>query len=124
MSTWRRAPVYVETHDLCRWLLERQSHGAGFLLPRLCDEALELLGTLAAALTFPAERSLTLHQADRRVVRLRVFTRLAAEAGALRPTGARYVASVLDRIGRMIGGWSRSLHHPQPPATRPTGDTL
>jgi len=126
VNTWRRAPLYVETHDLCRWLVERQAdRPSSLLLHRLCQEALELLAAIAAALTFPAPRPIALHQADERVVRLRVFVRLAVDSGDLRPNAARYLAAILDRVGRMLGGWSRHLDRsrPRPAVDSSSGDT-
>ncbi len=108
--SWRRAPLYIDCHELCRWVLERRSGGSpDSLLERICTESLDLLGAVANALSFPARRSQTLETADEIVARLRVFVRIASELGVIRPTGCRFLTASLDRIGRMIGGWSRSM---------------
>ncbi len=109
--TWRRAPLYVDTHDLAVWLAMRSDRSGSTcgLLAVLQDEARELVADIAVALSFPEDRQAAIRSADQHAARLRVFNRLAREVGVLRPNRVRHVAARLDRIGRMLGGWSRSL---------------
>ncbi|MBK8979837.1 MAG: hypothetical protein IPM29_28400 [Planctomycetes bacterium] len=117
--TWRRATLYVDCHDLCRWLgAQRPGAPAGSVVARLFDESIELLGDVACALSFPSRRRAELDRADGHIARLRVFGRLAAELGEWPPARARHLAGRLDVIGRMVGGWSRSMHAASPPALR------
>lgn len=111
---WRRAPLYVDCHDLARWLHERRlAAAADTMLGRLADEASILLSSVACALSFPDDRGTSLLAADRSVVRLRVHVRLAVEVGSLRPNAQRFLTAQLDRIGRQIGGWRRHAAEPR-----------
>ncbi|MCA8957319.1 MAG: hypothetical protein KDC87_14690 [Planctomycetes bacterium] len=101
------APLYVVAHDLCRWLHGRQAPGDA--LRRARELALTLVGEVALALTFPKRRPDHLIAADETVVRLRCTLRVARDAGDLPANATRYAIAELDRIGRMLGGWQRSL---------------
>jgi hypothetical protein len=115
---WKRAPLYVDCHDLARWLHERLlDTAADALLVRIASDASDLLASIVCALSFPEDRMASLHTADRLVVRLRVLVRLAVELGSLRPNAQRFLTAQLDRIGRQIGGWRR--HAGEPPRSRP-----
>lgn len=117
--SWRDAPLYVEAHDLARWLLERTrswpSPGGEQLARAVGEAALELLTTVALALTFPATRGEHLEAADHAVVRLRAALRLSCELGLLSPGGLRFACGRLQAVGRMIGGWRKRLRPTAPP---------
>lgn len=107
---WRRAPLYVHAHDLCVWLAGRES-GATYRrdAQRLTDLADALLGRIATALTFPRQRAPSLDAADRCVLRIRVRVRVLRDAGRMPPRAADHVLQRLEAIGRMLGGWQKSL---------------
>lgn len=110
--TWQRAPLYVQAHDLARWLLERagcwQTPPEAHLGRALAEQALELVSAVSLALTFPAARAVHQERADDGIVRIRTTLRLARDVGALSPRQMRYAGGELDAIGRMLGGWRRS----------------
>lgn len=111
--SWRRAPLYVESHDLARWVLERASRWQGGrghpLAPPATAAACELVGQVSLALTFPATRPAHLEAADHSIVRLRTLLRLARDLGLVSSGGLRYASGRLQAAGRMIGGWRKRV---------------
>lgn len=109
--SWRDAPLYVETHDLALWVLQRAQgwpdREGGALASLTVSAACELVSTVALALTFPASRQHHLEQSDHAIVRLRELLRLARDLGLLSPGGLRFAAGRLDTAGRMLGGWRK-----------------
>ena len=111
--SWRDATVYVEAHDLARWVLERTNswpptsdrHLGGPVAGAACD----LLEEVSLALTFPRSRSLHLEAADEAIVRLRVLLRLAQSLALVSGGGLRFAAARLRKIGRMVGGWRKRI---------------
>jgi len=110
--TWRRAPLYVRSHDLATWLLAEVSRWprpeAGCSAGRVADAVQDLVVDVSIALTFPADRDDHRRAADRGVVRVRVLLRVAESLGYLTSRRMRFVCAELDTIGRMLGGWGRS----------------
>jgi hypothetical protein len=109
--SWRDAPLYVRSHDLTRWILERVDTWEGRTAQRLggaiSSAAQGVLCSVSLALTFPEEREEHLSASDRDIVRLRVLLRLAKDLGLLSPGRHRYVSGELLEIGRMLGGWRK-----------------
>lgn len=107
------APLYVEAHDLARWLLERlegwHTERGSTLLRPLSDTTCDLVTSVSLALTFPQGRRDYLLRADESVVRLRMLLRLACDLALLSPGGLRHAQGQLRTIGRMLGGWQRQL---------------
>lgn len=109
----RNAPLYVESHDLARWVLERveawpEERGRTLRQP-LAETACQLVTAVSLALTFPDTRGEHLREADETVVRLRMLLRLASELALLSPGGLRHAEGHLRAVGRMLGGWQRQL---------------
>jgi hypothetical protein len=84
----------------------------------------DLLVAIGVALIFPARRADALLTADEELLRLRLGLDLA---GALQRLKARHVAACLDRAGRMVGGWRRTVRRestqevdPKVPSGAPT----
>ena len=115
--SWRDAPLYVDAHDLARWLV---AHTAAWdardpLAARVDGLALELLEAVAQALSFPDGRADTLADADRCVASLRVLLRLARDLDRSTPAQLRHASERLRVIGRQLGGWRKRVTGPQPP---------
>jgi hypothetical protein len=109
--SWRDAPLYVEAHDLARWLLERTGTWPADtpMRSRLGEAACELLEGISLALTFPGQRAGHLQQTDAAIVRVRVLLRLARDLGLVSAGGVRFAGGRLRVIGRMVGGWSKRV---------------
>ncbi len=122
--SWRDAPLYVEAHDLTRWIVERTnawtSREDRHLAPLITRDACDLLSAVSLALTFPATRRVHLEQADHGIVRLRVLLRVARGLGLLSAGGLRFASGRLSVMGRMVGGWRKRVASARSPprATR------
>lgn len=109
--SWHDAPLYVESHDLGRWLIEKASswpvdaHLGALVTAAGCD----LATAVSLALTFPASRAEHLCEADTSIVRLRTLLRLAKDLNLMSPAGLRYAHGRLQAIGRMVGGWTKRV---------------
>ncbi len=103
-----QAPLFVDALALNQWLLERFATAAHPLEQRVLRLALDLLECLTLALK-GRNRELRIDQADELLIRLRVLLRLAADSGRLRADQYGYVLGCVERIGRQLGAWRRSL---------------
>ncbi len=111
--SWRDAPLYVEAHDLARWVLERAASWPPerdrLLAPPLAAAACDLVTEVALALTFPHSRARHLERADHAIVRVRTLLRLARDLALISAGGLRFAAGRLQVIGRMVGGWRKRV---------------
>jgi hypothetical protein len=119
-----RPPVYALLVDLTGWTLDRtadlpRSHRFTFgeRVDRLTLDCLEL--ALEAMYSSPAAKTRPLKQANITIEKLRVFWRLIAERGWISQQQLRFVVARLDEIGRMIGGWLKSVDKPRSAGTAP-----
>jgi len=106
-----QAPLYTRAHALCCFVGEfvaARSPVPGAM--RAVEQgATELLCSLSLALTFPTSRRAWLSRADEEVVRLRARLALARDLRQASPGWVRAASAQVDEIGRMLGGWQRSL---------------
>ncbi|MEM9291021.1 MAG: four helix bundle protein [Acidobacteriota bacterium] len=109
--SWRDAPLYIESYDLTRWLLERAESWPleAPLRHRLVDAGCDLVEAVAVALTFPLERASSLQRADAAIVRIRVLLRLSRDLSMVSSRGVRFANDRLRAIGRMLGGWKKRV---------------
>lgn len=75
---------------------------------RIVNHSLDLLETLAAAAYSP-QRGPLLERANQRVNGLRFLLRLAKDLKLLSVDAYGHAAELLEEIGRMTGGWQKSL---------------
>lgn len=107
----KESPIFAKTHDLLRWLIPatvkfpRQHR---FVLAQaLQRQALEFQGLLIEALHCdPQDR---LARADAELDKLRNHLRLCLDLELLRPNQYAHVSGLLSEIGRLLGGWKKSL---------------
>jgi hypothetical protein len=109
--SWRDAPLYVEAHDLARWIFERSNSwpAGNSFIPAICNASIDLVTSISLALTFVEGRVSYLRQADEAIVRLRSLLRLAKDLALLSSAANRFAAGRLQVIGRMVGGWLKRL---------------
>ena len=78
------------------------------LTQRLMDAALDLQDALAEAQGSRGQsRRVSLHAADRSLIRLRIYLRLAHHWRWLTSGQYEHVSRMVAEIGRMLGGWLR-----------------
>ena len=109
-----RPPVYALLADLTGWTLDRtaglpKSHRFTFgeRVDQLTLDCLELV--IEAIWSPPAAKSRPLHQLNLNLEKLRVFWRLICERRWISAQQLLFVTQKLDEIGRMVGGWIKSL---------------
>ena len=114
MNAPTRPPVYPLLTDLIGWTLDRtaglprsQRFTFGERVDRLTLDCLEL--TLEAIYSPPTAKAAPLRRVNLLLEKLRVFWRLICERGWISGQQLRFVAGKLDEIGRMVGGWLKSL---------------
>jgi len=80
------------------------------LWARIENTCLDLLeGLLAVGYLLPEQRAIRLTQASVKVDMLRVFLRLSHDIKVIDQKKYIEIQSVIDEIGRMLGGWIKSF---------------
>lgn len=108
----KQSPIFVRTYDLLRWLIPvtvkfpRQQRFV--LAEALQRTALNLQEHLieAGMCARPLER---LHQADVDLTKLRFYLRLCRDLELLSLGQYEHVIRMVEEIGRLLGGWMRTL---------------
>lgn len=107
-------PIFKKTYDLYKTF-----YGYRNLIPKqdryaICERCEKLIldvleNILAASKLQKAEKLTPLETASMKLNFLRVFIRLMKETKAI--DGKKYIAleTMIDEIGRMLGGWIRSV---------------
>jgi hypothetical protein len=111
-DTRHTAVVVDKTYDLLLWLLpkvEKFPRGFRFSVgDRTVEVALDLLLALVEA-AFSTEKAQPLGAASRHTNALRYLVRLAKDLRLLSLDSYGFAAEHIDEIGRMIGGWDKSV---------------
>ena len=107
-------PIVQKAYESALWLIPKAGRfvrAHRFTIgDRLVNHSLDLVETLAsAAYAAPASRSALLERATQRVNGLRYLLRLAKDLHLLSVESYGHGAELLEEIGRMLGGWRRSL---------------
>jgi len=108
-----QAPIaVVKTYDLVLWLLpkvEKFTRSFRFTVgDRIANLALDLLLLLVEA-AYSTDKADLLERASRRTNGLRYMLRLAKDLKLLALDSYGFAVERLDEIGRMIGGWRKSV---------------
>ncbi len=110
----QESPIYSRTYDLLLWLLPQatkfpRAHRFG-LGERVARRALDFQETiLSAGLAPPAERRTWLNQADAQLAQLKQHLRLCKDLELISLGQYEHAARMLVEIGRLLGGWKKSL---------------
>ena len=108
------SPIFSRTYDLLLWLLPQAikfPRAYRFTLSeRVQRRALDLQETLiAAGLRRGPDRASHLRQADTLLAQLRQTLRLCKDLSLLTLKQYEHAAALLAEIGRLLGGWQKSL---------------
>ena len=108
------SPIFSRVYDLLLWLLPQAikfPRAYRFTLAeRVQHRALDLQETLiAAGLRRGPDRSSHLRQADTQLAQLRQTLRLCKDLNLLTLKQYEHAAALLAEIGRLLGGWQKSL---------------
>jgi hypothetical protein len=127
MNTPTRPPVYALLVDLTGWTLDRtatlpRSHRFTFgeRIDRLTLDCLELM--IEAIFATPNQKEPPLRQANLNLEKLRIFWRLVHDRQWISAQQLLFVSQKLDEIGRMLGGWLKSLPNSSKNSVRFAGE--
>jgi hypothetical protein len=117
MSRSKQSPIFVKTYDFLLWLLGRTAkfpkNERFRMAKRLEETAFAFYDLLLQAGRLPAgqqgEKRRLLVQADLELDRLRLTVRLCQDLKLLSFKQYEYCAERLVEIGRLLGGWLKSL---------------
>jgi hypothetical protein len=106
------AVVVGKTYDLTLWIVQKvEKFPKSYRFSvgqRLIDAALDLLLLLVEA-AYRRDKRETLRTAGLRTNALRFLLRLANDLKLLPPSSYGFATEQLDEVGRMVGGWERSI---------------
>ncbi|MEW5718073.1 MAG: diversity-generating retroelement protein Avd [Chloroflexota bacterium] len=109
------SPLFVKTYDLLQWLIPQTTkfpREHRFVMARRVQESafgfydLIVRAGLAAARD---EKEELLREADVALHRLRLNVRLSKDLALLKDASYAHAAQHLTEIGRLLGGWRKSL---------------
>jgi len=117
MSRGKQSPIFVKTYDFLVWLLGRTARfpkNERFRLARRLEEsAFAFYDLLLQAGRLPTgqrgEKRRLLARADLELDRLRLTVRLCQDLKLLSFSQYEHCAERLVEIGRLLGGWHKSL---------------
>lgn len=101
-------PIYADACALSVWVLRRFGEDPGALAHALCRASLGASRAITLAVK-GRDRDRRLFEADDALVTVRLYLRLAEEAGLLEPAQTLHGLDLADQVGRQLGGWLRSL---------------
>lgn len=112
MAREGQSPIFAKTYDFILWLLahtEKFPKSERFRLARRIEDSAFIFyeTLLQATRTHSAQRVLL--DADLELDRLRLYIRLSHGRGLLLDNQYRYAAEQLVEIGKLLGGWLKSL---------------
>ncbi len=107
-------PLFTKTFDFITWLVPITNNfprGQRFLATkRLLDAAFDFQElTLTANTSLPPARMEKLRSADGELDKVRVYLRLSLKWEWLKPGQYQHGAGMVTEMGRLLGGWQRSL---------------
>ena len=108
------SPIFSKTYDLLLWLIPQttkfpRQHRFG-LGEHILHQALGFQEKLLAASLSPiSERTSLLIQADIQLAQLRLNLRLCKDLELFSIKQYEHVAGMLVEIGRLLGGWQKTL---------------
>ncbi|MBI5305494.1 MAG: diversity-generating retroelement protein Avd [Chloroflexi bacterium] len=106
------SPIFSKTYDLVAWVIPQTikfpRHQRFVMAATIQQEAIRFQALLIeAAHQRPAHE--TLKRADAELDKLRTHIRLCLDLELLTPGQYEHVARMLTEIGRLLGGWLRSV---------------
>ena len=109
------SPLFVKTYDLLQWLIPQTTkfprEHRFVMARRVQDSAFAFYDLIVRAglSTERDEKSGLLREVDVALHRLRLNVRLSKDLALLKDAGYAHAAQRLTEIGRLLGGWRKSL---------------
>ena len=108
----QQSPIFLKSFETLVWILKHTAkfpkHQRFVMAKRIEEAALSLYDQLVYATKVRAPRP-ALEAADFHLERLRAYNRLCLELQLSSFAQYEHLASALDELGRLLGGWMRSL---------------
>ncbi len=111
---YQEMPIFTRTFDFLTWLLPVTNNfpraQRGSVTKRLLDAAFDLRERLEEANARKgAARMERLERADEALSKVRLYLRLAVKWNWLSGGQYHHVAEMVAEIGRLLGGWMRTI---------------
>ena len=104
-------PILVKTYTLSKWYIQKLSSlpkNHRFTLgEKIQNTVLELLMLLSDAI-YTTKKLPLLKQANKELEKLRLLSRLVKDLNLLTVKSHRFVMTLIDEIGYMLGGWIKA----------------
>jgi hypothetical protein len=108
----KQSPIFVKYYDLMAWLIPRTlafpKSQRGVLARQLQSELFRIYELMVEAGT-RADPLPILAEVDKGLIRLRTYLRLCWELKLLSPGQYEHVSRLVTEVGKLLGGWIRSL---------------
>jgi hypothetical protein len=110
----QQSPIFSKTYDLLAWLIPATTkfpREQRFVLAKTVQEtALKFQESLIeAGLRRDRAQEQALARADEHLTKLRFYLRLCQDLHLLAPRQYQHVAGMVTEVGRLLGGWRRTL---------------
>jgi 23S rRNA-intervening sequence protein len=115
----RESPIFIKSFEILEWILAHTrkfpKHQRFVMAKRIEDAALSFHDQLVLA-TKVSDKAGALREADFHLERLKVYNRLAMRLKLSSFAQYEHLAAALSELGKLLGGWQRSL-----PKSAPSG---
>lgn len=108
----QQSPIFSKTYDFLLWTLnhtENYPKSERFRLAKRLEDSLFGFHECLLAATRPAQTRAALAQADLELDKARFYIRLSHARKLLDAKQYEYAVNALTEIGRLLGGWLKSL---------------
>ena len=108
----KESPIFLKSFETLEWILQHTAkfpkHQRFVMAKRIEEAALDFHDHLLAA-SKAGGKMTALATADFHLERLKVYNRLAVKLKLSSFAQYEYLAKELDELGKLLGGWQRSL---------------
>ncbi len=108
----KESPIFIKSFEMLEWILDHTSkfpkHQRFVMAKRIEEAALSFHDSLVWA-SKTQEKNDPLIEADFHLERLKIYNRLAVQLKLSNFGQYEYVAKALEELGKLLGGWQRSL---------------
>jgi hypothetical protein len=116
----KQSPIFIKTYDLLLWLIPRTlafpKSQRGVLARQVQGQLFALYEALVDAGLSDTPLS-HLHRADASLTKLRAYLRLCRDLQLLPIRQYGYASQQVAQVGRLLGGWLKSLEKKAVPAS-------
>lgn len=113
-----QSPIFAKSYDFILWLLnhtERFPKSERFRLARRMEDSVFAFYETLLRSTRTRHPQPLLLEADIELDRLRLYVRLSHARGLFRDNQYRFAAEQLTEIGKLLGGWLKSVSQEKRP---------